>query len=146
MRLWRATEILAATDTSDARYPVIAIAVGKLADQAQVLDTRGKAAIAEYVRLCQAAGQPPDTLPQPACQCDGHKLWTALEETRRTALWLLWPEPENNETYPALAVLYKAQKTEYLDKQLRNLADAQIAYTDACTRLGVAPQWGWVLR
>jgi len=146
MRLWRATEILAATNPTDPKYTAITLAVGQLATQTNALHESAQNAVAEYQRLCQAANQPPDSLTRPACECDGHKMWTAMEDTRRAALWLLWPMEQTQERYPALAVLWKAGKREYLGEKIGHLADAQVAYTDACARLGTQPQWGWVLK
>lgn len=59
---------------------------------------------------------------------------------------LLWPLEQNQERYPALAALWKAGKREYLGEKIDSLANAQVAYADACARLGTPPQWEWILR
>lgn len=146
MRLWRATEILAATDAADKKYTGIALAVGQLATQTQALHEKAKAAATEYRRLCAAANLTPEDTTCPPCDCDGHKMLSAMEDTRRAALWLLWPLEQNQERYPALAALWKAGKREYLGEKIDSLANAQVTYVDACARLGTPPQWEWVLR
>jgi hypothetical protein len=133
--------------TDGSVYARLDAAIDQLTSQANAARDAAVQAASDYAKLALAAGQEPEELPEPACDCAGCRLgerqraYFQTESDLRYAVNRLLLPADTDGPLPELVEILRRDDQATLRLSLQRIADAQVAYAEACKAFGQQPDW-----